>query len=428
MDVMLDRCAGLDIHKKTVTACVRMPDGNGGRAEHVRGFSTFLDGLVELRAWLLQQRVSHVAMEATSNYWLPVWRVLEEPLDPDDADTAAPFELLLCNARHIKHVPGRKTDVADAAWLAQLLECGLLRSSFVPPRDIRGLRAVTRYRKRLIQTRTSETQRVEKVLEDSVVKIGAVASRTLTKSGRAMIEALIAGERDPVVLADLAKGRLRRKIPQLIRALDARFGDDHAAQLRQLLDHIDWLDDAICHLDDRVAELTTDHADVLTRLQTIPGIGQRTAEAIVAETGADMTRFPSSAHLASWAGLCPGHNESGGKRRSGRTRPGDVWLADALTEAAWAAARTNGTYLAAKFRRIAGPRRDDKRRKKAAVAVAHKLLVMAYAIMATPGETYRELGGDWFDKHDHPERRKARLIAQFHKLGYEVTLSPTQAA
>lgn len=189
MDVMLDRCAGLDIHKKTVTACVRMPDGNGGRAEHVRGFSTFLDGLVELRAWLLQQRVSHVAMEATSNYWLPVWRVLEEPLDPDDADPAAPFELLLCNARHIKHVPGRKTDVADAAWLAQLLECGLLRSSFVPPRDIRGLRAVTRYRKRLIQTRTSETQRVEKVLEDCVVKIGAVASRTLTKSGRAMIEA-----------------------------------------------------------------------------------------------------------------------------------------------------------------------------------------------------------------------------------------------
>jgi transposase len=425
MEIILDRCAGLDIHKKTVTACVRTPDGNGGRAEHVREFSAFLDGLVELRAWLLEHRVTHVAMEATSSYWLPVWRVLEEPVDPDDPDDdGAPFELLLCNARHVKHVPGRKTDVKDAQWLCQLLECGLLRSSFVPPRDIRGLRAVTRYRKRLVQTRTSETQRVEKVLEDAVVKLGSVASKTLTKSGRAMIEALIAGERDPAVLAEMAKTRMRSKIPELVRALDGRFDAHHAAQLRQLLDHIDWLDAAICDLDERVEQLAADHADVITRLQTIPGVGRRTAEVIVAETGADMSRFPSSAHLASWAGLCPGHHESGGKRRSGRTRPGDVWLADALTEAAWAAARSTDTYLAAKFRRVAGPKRDDQRRKKAAVAVAHKLLVIAYAIMATPGETYHELGGDWFTKHDDPERRKTRLIAQLHKLGYDVTLTP----
>lgn len=428
MDVMLDRCAGLDVHKKSVTACVRTPAADVGRAEQVRTFATFLDGLVELRAWLLAEGVTQVAMEATSTYWLPLWRVLEEPLDPDDPDAVAPFELLLCNARHIKHVPGRKTDVKDAQWLAQLLECGLLRSSFVPPRDIRGLRAVTRYRKRLIQTRASETQRVEKVLEDAVCKIGAVASKTLTKSGRQMIEALIAGERDPAVLAQMAKARMRPKIPQLVRALDCRFGADHAAQLRQLLDHIDWLDVAICNLDHRVVELTADHSDVIQRLQTIPGIGQRTAEVVVAETSADMTRFPSSAHLASWAGLCPGHNESGGKRRSGRTRHGDVWLADALVEAAWAAARSNDTYLAAKFRRVAGPKRDDKRRKKAAVAVAHKLLVIAYALMATPGEVYRELGGDWFTRHDDDQRRKARLLAQFRKLGYDVTLTPIRAA
>lgn len=429
MDVIVERCAGLDVHKKTVTASVRVSDGHGGRVEFVRQFSAFLDGLVALRAWLLEHQVTQVAMEATGSYWLPVWRVLEEPVDGDDPAADAPFLLLLCNARHVKHVPGRKTDVADASWLAQLLECGLLRSSFVPPREIRGLRAVTRYRKRLVQTRNSEAQRVGKALEDAVVKLGSVASSVLSKSGRAMIEALIAGQRDPEVLADLAKARMRAKIPQLVRALDGRFGADHAVQLRQLLDHVDWLDAAIGDLDARIAELTAGHAEVIARLRTIPGVGQRTAEAIVAETGADMSRFPTSAHLASWAGLCPGHNESGGKRRSGRTRPGDVWLADALTEAAWAAARSTDTYLAAKFlaakfRRVAGPRRDHQRRKKAAVAVAHKLLVSAYAIMATPSDTYQELGGDHFARHDDPQRRKTRLIAQLHKLGYDVTLTP----
>lgn len=424
MQVIVERCAGLDVHKKTVTAAVRAPAGDGGRAEVVRQFPTFLDGLVALRTWLLQHAVTQVAMEATGSYWLPVWRVLEEPLDPGDLDAPAPFELLLCNARHVKHVPGRKTDVADASWLGQLLECGLLRSSFVPGRDIRGLRAATRYRKRLIQTRSQEAQRIGKVLEDAVIKLGSVASSVLSKSGRAMIEALIAGQRDPQALAQLAKARMRAKIPELVRALDGRFGADHAAQLRALLDHVDWLDAAIADLDERVAELTAGHADVIARLQTIPGIGRRTAEVIVAETGADMSRFASSAHLASWTGLCPGHHESGGKRRSGRTRPGNVWLSDTLTEAAWAAARTKDTYLAAKFRKVAGPRPDTLRRKKAAVAVAHKLLVIAYAIMATPEETYRELGGDWFARNDNPERRKARLIAQLHTLGYDVELTP----
>ena len=419
MEVIVERAAGLDIHKKSITACVRTPEGAGGRAEQVRTFAAFLDGLELLRGWLLEAGVTQVAMEATSSYWLPVWRVLEEGEVFD--------ELLLCNARHVKHVPGRKTDVKDAQWLCQLLEAGLLAGSFVPPPEIRRLRQVTRYRKRLVQLRTGEVQRVEKTLEDAVVKIGAVASKTLTKSGREMIEALIAGERDPEALADLAKARLRAKIPELERALDSRFEEHHAVQLRQLLDHIDWFDATIDTLNDRVVTLTQPWSDVIERLQTIPGVGRRTAEVIVAETGADMSRFPDHQHLASWAGLCPGHNESGGKRRSGKTNPGDVWLADALTEAAWAAMRTKDSYLQAKFWRVAGPRASSHDKAKAAVAVAHKMLIAAYYIMAIPGETYRELGGDYFASRDNPERRRDRLVAQLSRLGYDVALTPTPA-
>jgi transposase len=415
MQVIVDRCAGLDIHKKSVTACIRTPGTDGDRTEQVRTFPTFLDGLIQLRGWLAAAGVTVVAMEATSSYWLPVWRVLEE---------AETFELMLVNACHVKHVPGRKTDVADACWLCQLAECGLLRASFVPSPGIRRLRAATRYRKRLVQMRTSEAQRVEKTLEDAVIKLGAVASSTLTKSGRAMIEALIAGEHNPHRLAELAKGRMRPKIPELVRALDGRFDTDHAIQLRQLLDHIDWLDARIAVVDERVVELTRPWAETIQRLCTIPGVGQRTAEVIIAETGADMGRFPTSAHLASWAGLCPGHNESGGKRRSGRTRHGDVWLADALTEAAWAASHTKDTYLAARFWRIAGRKSDAKRQKKAAVAVAHKILVAAYAIMATPGEVYRDLGRDWLDKPEDPQRRTERLVRQLQALGHTVTSQP----
>lgn len=419
MEVIIERVAGLDIHKKSITACVRTPDGHGGRAEQVRTFSAFLGGLEALRAWLLEERVSHVAMEATSSYWLPVWRVLEEG--------EVFVELLLCNARHIKHVPGRKTDVKDACWLAQLCEVGLLHGSFVPPPEIRRLRTVTRYRKRLVQLRTSEVQRVEKTLEDAVCKLGSVASSTLTKSGRAMIDALIAGERDPETLAELAKARLRNKIPELTEALDSRFDDHHAVQLRQLLDHIDWFDATIDGLNQRIVSMTQPWSDVIERLQTIPGVGRRTAEVIVAETGAEMSRFPDHRHLASWAGLCPGHNESGGKRRSGRTRHGDVWLADALTEAAWAAIRTKDTYLQAKFWRVAGPRADSHARSKAAIAVAHKILIAAYHIMAAPDAVYHELGGDFFASRDNPERRRDRLVSQLAKLSYDVDLTPTVA-
>lgn len=242
-----------------------------------------------------------------------------------------------------------------------------------------------------------------------------------------MIEALIAGERDPEVLADLAKAKLRRKIPELTLALDARFEEHHAVHLRQLLDHIDWFDVTIAGIDDRVVAMTEPWADVIERLQTIPGVGLRTAQVIVAETGADMSRFPTHLHLASWAGLCPGHNESGGKRKSGHTTHGDVWLADALTEAAWGAVRTKDTYLQAKFWRVAGPRADGKRKKKAAIAVAHKILIAAYYIMATDGETYRDLGADHIAHRDDPARRRDRLVNQLTKLGYDVDLTPTAA-
>lgn len=381
MEVIIDRAAGLDVHKRSITACVRTPGTGRKRQEQTRTFAAFMDGLVQMRDWLVDLGVTHVAMEATSSYWLPVWRILEEH---------GPFEeLLLCNAKHVKHVPGRKTDVKDAAWLCQLLEVGLLHGSFVPTPQIRALRTVTRYRARLVQLRTSEVQRVEKTLEDAVVKVGSVASKTLTKSGRAMIEALINGQRDPDVLADLAKGRLRPKIPELVRALDCRFEDHHAHHLRQLLTHIDWFEATIDGLDQRVITMTRPWQETIERLDTIPGVARRTAEVIIAETGGDMSRFPTHQHLASWAGLCPGHNESGGKRRSGHTTHGNIWLAASLTQAAWAAARTNDSYLQAKFWRVAGPRADDKRKKKAAVAVAHKILVAAYYIMASPNETYR---------------------------------------
>ena len=315
MEVVVARAAALDIGKKTVVTCVRSPDGAGGRRQLVRTFETFYDELIALREWLVAEGVTQVAMEATGSYWKPVWYVLEE-LDG--------VELLLCNARHVKQVPGRKTDVKDAVWLCELLEVGLLRSSLVPPAVIRQLRDLTRYRKRVVQMRTSETQRVEKTLEDAVIKLGAVASSTLTKSGRAMIEALIAGERDPQVLAELARGRMRAKIPELIRALDGRFEHHHAQMLRLHLDHIDHLDATIASIDSRIDQLIVPFADVRERLQTIPGIGQKVADVIIAETGADMDRFPDAAHLASWAGVCPGNNESAGKRFSGKTRKADA--------------------------------------------------------------------------------------------------------
>jgi transposase len=331
MEVMLERCAGLDVGKREVVACVRTPDGAGGRRVEVRTFSTFTEDLEALAAWLAENQVTAVVMEATGQYWKPIWYVLEE---------AGLDELKLVNARHVKMLPGRKTDVGDAAWLADLFEHGMLRGSFVPPAPIRELRDLTRYRKRLVQDRARETQRVARILEDAGIKLDSVASDIMGVSGRAMLDALVAGERDPGVLAELAKGRLRSKRHELRQALRGQFREHHAQLIGLQLGHIDHLTAAIAALDTRVDEVIDPFAAARDRLDTIPGVAKRAAECIIAEIGTDMTVFPTPAHLASWAGVCPGNNITGGKRRSGHARPGDQWLREILIESAWAAARS----------------------------------------------------------------------------------------
>lgn len=415
MDVMIERCAGIDIGKDEVVACVRVPGpGARGRAKETRTFATFTDDLEAMAAWLGENGVSEVAMEATGSYWKPVWYVLED----------RGLELKLVNAHHVKILPGRKSDVLDAEWLAELLEHGLLRGSFVPPAVVRDLRDLTRYRKRLIQAHTSECQRIQKTLEDAGIKLDSVASDVLGVSGRAMLAALVAGERDPEVLAELAKGVLRRKLPELRRALRGRFSEHHGLLIGLCLEHTAHIEAAIARLDTRIDTVfaTATNPDGLPfhqardRLDTIPGVGKRAAECILAEIGADMTRFPTAAHLASWAGVAPGNNITGGKRGSGRTTNGDVWLTDILTQCAWAAARTHDTYLSAQFWRLA--RRIGK--KKAAMAVAHSILVICWHLISTDSD-YTDLGGDYFTRRD-PDRQRDRLITQLHNLGYRVSL------
>jgi transposase len=408
MDVMVERVAGLDVHKRSVTGCVRTPGPTGERREDKRTFPTFSGDLQRLREWLVGEGVTHVAMEATGVFWKPVWHELEGHV-----------ELLLVNAKHVKMIPGRKTDVADAAWLAQLLECGLLRGSFIPPPEIRRLRDLTRYRKRLVQDRTRETQRVEKVLEDAGIKLASVASRTLGVSGRAMIDRLIAGERDPAVLADLALKRLRYRLDDLEQALVGRFEQHHAAMLALHLGHVDELTATITELDQRIEGAMAGFAGQRDRLMTIPGVAKITAEVIIAEVGVDMSRFPTAAHLASWTGFCPGNNESAGKRRSGRTTRGSVWLRDVITQAAWAAARTKDSYLSAQFWRLAG--RIGQR--KAAVAVAHSIIVAIWH-MLRDGTDFQDLGPDYFTCRIDPERRQRRLVRQLEALGLAVTVEP----
>lgn len=419
MDVIVERCAGLDVGKKQVQACVRGPDGSGGRRSEVRTFDTFTGDLEALARWLGREGVTEVAMEATGPYWWPVWHVLED----------AGFELLLVNSRHVKILPGRKTDVGDAAWLAELLEHGLLRGSFVPPERVRRLRDLTRYRKKLTQTHTSECQRIQKNLENAGIKLDSVASDVLGVSGRAMLRALLAGERDPEVLADLAKGTLRRKIPDLQRALKGHFGDHHGTLIGIILDHIEHLEAAIAALDAQIDAVVDEPEDdqaegpaipfarARDRLATIPGVGKRAAEVIIAEIGTDMSRFPTAGHLASWAGMCPGNNVTGGKNRSGRTTKGNVWLRDILVQCAWSAARTRDTYLAAQFWRLS--RRIGK--KKASVAVGHSILVATWHIL-THDVDYDDLGADWFARNVNDAHRRDHAIRALHDLGYRVTL------
>lgn len=411
MEVVVARCAGLDVHKDTVMAAVRTPGHAGGRVEDVRQFSAFTSGLEELRDWLVAREVTQVAMEATGVYWRPVWHVLDD----------VGFELLLVNAHHVKRVPGRKTDVSDAAWLAQLLECGLLRGSFVPPPVIAQLRDLTRYRKKLIQERVRETQRMQKVLEDANIKLDSVASNVLGVSGRLMLDALVAGSDSPDALAELARGRLRAKDEQLRLALKGRVTSHHRFMLRVHLERIDQLTSTIDQLDEEVSRVVAPFGEQLERLCTIPGIRERTAQVVIAEIGVDMSRFPTAQHLASWAGLCPGNNESAGKHRSGRARPGDGALRTALIEAAWAAVRVKDSYLQAQFRRFA--RRFGKNgQNKALFAVAHSMLVIVWNMLAT-GTDYTDLGGDYFQRHDDTAARTRRLVRQLEQLGHTVQLN-----
>lgn len=418
MDVIVERCAGLDVHKDTVMATVRRPahDG-GGREQEVRQFRTFTSALRTLRTWLAAEHVSQVAMEATGSYWKPVWHVLEAEHG---------FELLLCNAQHVKNLPGRKTDVSDSAWLAQLLECGLLRGSFVPTPVMARLRDLTRYQKKLTEERTRETQRVQRVLEDAGIKLDSVVSDVLGKAARRMIEALIAGERDPRMMAEMALTRMRPKIPELRLALEGGFGPHHAVLLRTHLDHIDHLNAMIDRLDARVTAEVAPFSTAIDLLCTIPGIGARTARVIVAEIGADMDRFPTAAHLASWAGLCPGNHESAGKRRSGRARKGDAALRTALVEAAWCATRTHNTYLGAQYQRFRR-RFGSKGEAKAIFAVAHTMLGIIWHVLArqTP---YTDLGADYYAHRTDTHAHARRLARQIEKLGYTVTLEPASAA
>jgi transposase len=389
---------------------VRTPGtGRRKRDKEVRTFETFTDDLVKLREWLIESGVTEVAMEATGVYWKPVWHALE----------GHGFEVLLVNPAHIKNVPGRKTDVNDATWIGQLLECGLLRASFVPPVEIRELRETTRYRRQLVEERSREVQRLQKLLEDAGVKLSSVASQILGVTGRAMLEALISGERDPEVLAAMAKGRLRPKAGQLARSVPGRFNSFHAVLARELLDHIDYLDIAVTRLDDQVDALMVPFVDARDRLDTIPGIAKRCAEIVIAEIGVDMGRFPTPGHLASWAGLCPGNNESAGKHKSTKTRSGNPWLTSALVEAAWAAIRTKDCYLGVRFQRI----RTRRGEQRALIAVAHTILVICWHILAD-NTVYNEIGTDYLAGKDQPERRRNHLVAQLEKLGYNVELAP----
>lgn len=410
MDVVYPRCCGLDVHKRGVVACLVTPGADGAPTKEVRTFTTMTDDLLALSDWLTAAGCTHVAMESTGVYWKPVSNILEDG-----------FKVLLVNARHVKAVPGRKTDAKDGEWLADLRRHGLLQASFVPDRSQREVRELTRDRTSLVRERTAAANRLQKTLEGANIKLAAVATDILGKSGREILAALIAGQTDAAALAQLAKGRLREKLPELERALVGRVETHQRFLLAEQVAHIDFLDAAIDRVGAEVAERLRSDEAAIANLDTIPGIGRHVAEALVAEIGTDMGRFPTAHHLASWAGMCPGNHERAGKRQSGKTRKGSPWLRTLLGQAAHAAARTKGTYLAAQYRRLAARRGKSR----AAVAVGHTILVVAFHLLRD-GATYRDLGPTYFDQIDrqHVERR---LVHRLHDLGYRVTLEPLAA-
>lgn len=415
MQTLYQRVAGLDVHKNTIMACVRLTDASGHGEEVIQTFGTMTENLLELFDWLTKHQVTHVAMESTGVLWKPVWNILE----------GGPWELLLVNARELKQVPGRKSDVRDSQWIAHLLACGLLRSSFVPAREQRELRDLTRHRAQLHAECTRCANRIHKVLQDANIKLSSVATDVLGVSGREMLLALVSGETDPAKLADLARGKLRGKIPDLKRALQGHVTPHHQFMLDQLLDHLAHLEEQLAGFHARIAAALRPFVDEATfkRLDAVPGVNRETIENVVAEIGVNMQQFPTAGHLASWAGVCPGNEESAGKRKRSRTTKGDVWLRRALCQAAWAAARTKNSYFQAQYRRLAGRRG----KKRAAMAVGHSLLEVFYHLLKHPELEYRELGGDYFDTLD-PQRLCHHLVKRLESLGYEVTIAAKSAA
>ena len=413
MDLMHPRCAGLDVSKRDAKVCVRVASGGRAAARStVTTWGAVTNGVLALREHLIAEQVTLVVMEATGDYWKPFYYLLED----------APFEVMLVNARHVKNLPGRKTDVSDAAWLAQLGAHGLVRGSFVPPEPIRQLRDLTRTRTTVVRERAKEIQRLEKLLEDAGIKLSSVASDISGVSGRAMLEALISGQHDPAELADLAKRRLRSKIPALIEALTGRFTEHHAFLARLHLDLIDQHARVVEQLTARIEVVIEPFRGARDLMITIPGISVLVADVIIAETGADMSRFPTAGHLASWAGTCPGSNESAGRVKSTKTRPGNPYLKGALGIAAMSAARSHDTYLAVKYRRIASRRGPIK----AIVAIEHAMLIAIWN-MLTNGVFYNDLGGDYYTKLN-PDKTKQRALNQLRQMGYEVALHPLPAA
>ena len=410
MDILYSACAGLDVHKDTVVTCVRRANPQGKVRKETRTFGTMTVHLLALADWLTEQGVTHVAMESTGVYWKPIWNLLE-----------GLFQILLVNARHIKQVPGRKTDVKDAEWIAELLQLGLLQGSFVPNTPQRALRDLTRQRRQLIQGKAAIANRIQKTLEDANIKLGSVASDVLGVSGRAMLEAIIAGQDDPEELADLALRRLRAKIPEWKLALHGRVSEHHRFLLRLLLDDLSQREALIGRLTQRIeAVLPAPFAEAVERLSTIPGIDERAAENLLAEIGVDMGQFPRASHLASWAGVCSGNHESAGKRQSGRTTKGNRWLRTTLVQVAWAASHTKNTYLSALYHRLAGRRG----KKRALVALGHTILVIIYHLLKDQ-TTYRDLGPDYFDKLDQ-DRQTRSLVRRLEQMGHKVTLEPQQ--
>jgi transposase len=411
VEILYQSCCGLDVHKKMIVACLRQTDETGKVGKQVRVFGTTTSELLSLSDWLMGAGCTHVAMEATGVYWKPVYNILEGQM-----------ELLVVNAQHIKAVPGRKTDVKDAEWIAELLQHGLLKASFIPPQSQRDLRDLTRYRTTLVRERARMVNRLQKVLEDANLKLAGVATDVMGVSGRAMLEALLAGQTDTAQLAELAKGRLRKKIPQLKEALTGRVREHHRFMLSEQLSHIDYLEEAIERLNGEIGERLRPFEPEIQLLDTIPGVNRQTAEELLAEIGADMSRFPDGHHLASWAGMCPGHNESGGKRKSGKTRKGNRWLRSTLVEAAHGAAHTKDTYLASQYHRLVGRRG----KKRALVAVGHSLLVISHYVLKRR-QAYYDLGSNYFEEL-HRQQLERNLVKRLENLGYKVSLEALSPA